>query len=241
MKESSKIFSFTFNNQQTDIKITKKPIKSLRLKIDQTGEISVSIPYFSSYQSAINFIEAKRTWIENNIKKISKRNEDSCSWQNGNSIIIWGIPRTLQIEESKVEDIELHDNFLILKLKKQDPDYAKKRFINWAKSYFFGHANDMFEVVYKNIFQKLKIAKPQLVTKPMKSMWGSCKYYKNIITLNLYLLKAPLECVNYVILHELAHTIYHNHGAEFKLFLTKYMPDWKQRKKQLSNYSLTFS
>ena len=117
MKESSKIFSFTFNNRQTDIKITKKTIKSLRLKIDQTGEISVSIPYFSSYQSAINFIEAKRTWIENNIKKISKRNEDSCSWQNGNSIIIWGKPRTLQIEESKVEDIELHDNFLILKLK----------------------------------------------------------------------------------------------------------------------------
>ena len=44
---------------------------------------------------------------------------------------------------------------------------------------------------------------------------------------------ASEEAIEYVVLHELAHLIYPNHGAEFKAFLTKYMQDWKERKKRL--------
>lgn len=46
----------------------------------------------------------------------------------------------------------------------------------------------------------------------------------------LQLIKMPISCIDYVMLHELIHFLYPNHGTEFKSFLTKYMPDWKERK-----------
>jgi len=74
----------------------------------------------------------------------------------------------------------------------------------------------------------------------MKSMWGNCKYVKDVITLNLYLVKVPVECIEYVVLHELAHLIYQDHGKNFKNFLTSIMPDGKILKKNLNEYSLYF-
>ena len=56
---------------------------------------------------------------------------------------------------------------------------------------------------------------------------------ENKITLNEYLLKANIRCIQYVILHELTHLLYPNHSSDFYNFLTIHMPDWKDRKKQL--------
>jgi len=74
----------------------------------------------------------------------------------------------------------------------------------------------------------------------MKSMWGNCNFVKRIITLNLYLCKVPIQCVDYVIMHELCHLTYHNHSKQFYDYVSKFMPDWKERKQLLKNYSLEF-
>ena len=55
--------------------------------------------------------------------------------------------------------------------------------------------------------------------------------------MNEYLLKADISCIEYVILHELTHLIYHNHNKEFYDFITIYMPDWQERKKKLDDAS----
>ena len=81
---------------------------------------------------------------------------------------------------------------------------------------------------------------PLVKIKTMKSMWGNCNFVKKIITLNLYLAKASVECIDYVIIHELAHLIHHNHSKEFHALMTKLLPDWKARKKMLKDYSLNF-
>ena len=62
----------------------------------------------------------------------------------------------------------------------------------------------------------------------MKSRWGTCDTRTNKITLNVRLAEHPVECLEYVILHELCHTVVPNHGPEFKALETKFMPDWKQ-------------
>ena len=63
----------------------------------------------------------------------------------------------------------------------------------------------------------------------------------NTILLNYYLYTTPIACIDYVILHELAHSIYYNHNSDFYLFLSFYMPDWKERKKELDyNYCRYF-
>ena len=74
---------------------------------------------------------------------------------------------------------------------------------------------------------------PHLSVKRMRTLWGSCSREKNIINLNYYLYKAPVACIEYVILHELVHFIYPRHDKNFRDFLTIYMPDWQERKRLL--------
>lgn len=73
---------------------------------------------------------------------------------------------------------------------------------------------------------------PNLRIRSMKTRWGSLSSKGNM-TLNLELIKAPVECIDYVVVHELCHLKHKNHGAEFYKLLEKAMPDWKKRKHKL--------
>lgn len=67
-------------------------------------------------------------------------------------------------------------------------------------------------------------------------MWGTCDRFDNI-RLNWRLLAIPVRLSDYVILHELVHTIHHNHSRDFWAELEKNIPDCKQLKKELKEYS----
>lgn len=65
-----------------------------------------------------------------------------------------------------------------------------------------------------------------------KTRYGSCSA-KNGICYSLYLMQKPLPAVDYVVVHELAHTVHHNHSAQFYALIEKYMPDYKERNRLL--------
>ena len=67
----------------------------------------------------------------------------------------------------------------------------------------------------------------------MKTRWGSCNYASGKVRFSLMLAKKCDACLDYIIVHELAHLRFPNHGAEFKKFLTQNLPDWKKVKKLL--------
>ena len=66
----------------------------------------------------------------------------------------------------------------------------------------------------------------------MKKRWGSCSN-GGVIMLNTELAKAPIHCIDYVILHELSHLLFLNHDRKFFRLLGRLLPDWKKRKERL--------
>ena len=85
--------------------------------------------------------------------------------------------------------------------------------------------------------QKFNLSYRNVTIKKAGTRWGSCSYTNNI-NLNLHLMRLPQELCDYVILHELAHTIEKNHGPKFWALLQKFCPGAKALDKQLKNYRI---
>ena len=75
---------------------------------------------------------------------------------------------------------------------------------------------------------------PQTRLQFMTVQWGSCSP-TGCITLNPLLVKAPRECIDYVLLHELCHLLHHNHSPKFYRTLDRHMPNWRAVKEKLDN------
>ncbi len=69
--------------------------------------------------------------------------------------------------------------------------------------------------------------------RPMKKRWGSSDPEKGIIRFSTDLIKAPIHCIEYVVMHEMVHLKYAHHDKEFYNLLSLVMPDWEERKKRL--------
>lgn len=97
------------------------------------------------------------------------------------------------------------------------------------------------ELIFKNELDKMynnylyNIPYPSLAIRTMKSRWGVCNTKNKKITLNLELIKRNLECLDYVIIHELSHLIHPNHSISFWNCVLENMPDYKRIRKELKD------
>jgi predicted metal-dependent hydrolase len=101
----------------------------------------------------------------------------------------------------------------------------------WYKEKAARKFNESFDRCWPYI-AKFSSLKPSMQIKRMQKRWGSLSA-NGILTLNTDLVKAPRECIDYVVVHELSHLRYDNHGPEFYRFLDKVMPNWEKRKHRL--------
>lgn len=84
-------------------------------------------------------------------------------------------------------------------------------------------------------FGRLGVNYPIIKFRKMVSQWGNCHSTKGVLTFNLNLTYAPIECIEYVVAHEFTHFLQPNHSQKFYDELQKIMPDWKIRRKKLKN------
>lgn len=238
MKSSSKVVKFPLaSGKVADITMTKKRMKNIRLSISSAGKINVSLPYYTSYAYAYNFLVRKRDWINTQLNKSYGLKKDNCNFADNGNIFLLGTNYLLKVEQSTQNKV-IFDKIFTIYSKILDEEYIKQIFLKWCKKYFLDYFTNRLNFIYNQIFKSSP--PPEVKIKTMKSMWGNCNYVKRIITLNLYLAKARIECIDYVITHELAHLIHHNHSKDFHNLMTSLLPDWKARKKMLKDYSLKF-
>jgi predicted metal-dependent hydrolase len=247
MQTTSKLIKLPIGyNNSCNVTITKKRMKNMRLSITKMGEVKLSIPYYTTYDYAKQFLIRKYDWINEQLTKIRKNATNACcDFCDGGSIFLLGQSYPLKVEvASKTQIIfnpfkssQTSDYGFIVYIKDENVD-IKNIFINWCKKYFLDYCTKRSNYIYSQMFKNNN--PPDIRIKQMKSMWGNCNFVKKIITFNLYLAKANPKCIDYVIVHELAHLAHHNHGKEFHALINTLLPDWKLRKKNLNAYSLGF-
>lgn len=238
MKNSSKVVKFPLaSGKVADVTMTKKRMKNIRLSISSAGKINISMPYYTSYAYAYEFLVRKREWLNTQLNKPHYLKMDNCNFVDNGNIFLLGSNHHLKLELCTKNKV-IFDSGFIIQTKDLNEEYVRQIFLKWCKKYFLDFFTNRLNFIYNQMF---KTSPPPLVKiKTMKSMWGNCNFVKRVITLNLYLAKARIECIDYVITHELAHLVHHNHSKDFHNLMTTLLPDWKARKKMLKEYSLTF-
>lgn len=211
-------------------------MKNINLRVRRDGEIVVSANG-SVRESRINeFVQSKSDWIGKRLEISQVRAEKSVlgAFKGGAVLTVLGKPYRLEIVESRYKRVIMYENEISIHI--PDPSNlaaAEKQYVKWLAQL----AEDVFtDTVGKLMpaFVKYDIPVPDIAIRDMRARWGTCNIKKKLIRLNLKLIKASPYCIEYVVLHELAHLKHPDHSREYHFFLSILMPDWKFRKKKLN-------
>ncbi len=220
---------------EINIRIEHKEIKNIHLKVFRDFKVVISVPKQAPDEIIIEILKSKTEWITKQLLKYkqSSGHNNLTNIKSGSSSQLLGKDRRIKIIFSLKNSIEEEEKNIIIYTKNIDDESAQEMLSVWWRNKAKKIFTSEIDILYNKIFKKYDILKPSLHIRKMKTLWGSCNPSKNKITINEYLLKADILCIQYVILHELTHLIHPYHNSNFYNFLTVQMPDWKKRKEEL--------
>ncbi len=220
--------------------IQRKNVKNINLRVSQDASVVVSAHDRVPFELIKSFVYQKAPWIIKNIKRFEqkRRQAPDKEYVSGEVFAYLGRPYRLIVERaSDKEEVALQEGKIYI-FTRDIEDFTKKAQL--LGSWYKAQAETVFQdslgrmLVLLNRFFELE--RPKLTIRTMKTRWGSCSWNKQKITLNNKLIEFPLECIDYVVLHELAHFKYQRHDDAFYDFMSGIMPDWKKRRKILRRH-----
>jgi hypothetical protein len=217
----------------TDIEITFKPIKNLHLSVHPPkGRVTISSPEFYNLEKVKIYAATKWGWIKKEQKKFKEQQrEEKRLFLTQESHYFLGKRYLLQIAPSKRNYVEKKANKLWLYIKDVN-DFDLKRRVLYR---FYKKELDLQINKYINEYLTvLGVEMPEYHIRVIKTKWGSCGGKSNRLFFNIELAKKPLECIEYIVVHEMVHLIERNHNKNFILLMNKYLPNWKVQKKILN-------
>lgn len=225
------------NGEKIYFYIQRKNVKNINLKVSMDKKVTISIPMKMSLDKAKDFIKRKSDWIKKQQDYYDDivEQKENLTFETGETIYLLGKQYILHITKYYKNNIYINNNYIEVNIKEKflkNKDYIRKIYEKWLKNYALGIIEELVKKYYK-ILKKYDIRMPKIEIRKMKTRWGSCIPTSNKIIFNLNLIKAPICCIEYVVLHELSHFQYKNHSKNFYNFITIFMPDWKERKKIL--------
>lgn len=209
-----------------------KKMKNCRLKVYPDGSVVLSLPEAADDEWALRFLQEKSAWIENKMDSFKKTVGYAATNEirNGYSITMLGVDMIFVVSNAERDRIYQDGrNIYIYTTDVNDQEKILKIFQRWWRKQSLELLRQRVDYWYP-VIEKYGIERPRIYVRKMKTLWGSCSVGRGVITFNLYLLKAKVACIDYVVLHELTHFLYPNHSRQFYAFLSNYMPDWKERK-----------
>lgn len=218
------------------VEVIQKPIKNVHLKVYRDLKVVLSVPLDVPQDWVEKFLSQKIDWITKQIAKFKQSSgyNNLTNLKNGSSTQLLGKDMRILKKVESHNSVEIDEKNIFLNLKDiGDEVLSRKLLEKWWRDKASEVYSQEVDNLYNRVFRKYSIEKPIVQIKKMKTLWGSCTPAKNKITLNEYLLKADLRCIQYVVLHELTHLMYPYHNKDFYEFLTIQMPDWQVRKEQL--------
>lgn len=218
-----------------DIEIERKPIKNLHLAVyPPDGRVHISAPESYTDERIRLFLLRKWLWITQKRKETTSYIiQDERQYISGEAHYFKGRLYRLKVirDNSCTYHIEIQGDYInVYVYERTTKENIANLLWNWYKEQLtptIGKYVDKWERI-------LGVKVAGWTIQQMQSSWGKCHKDTGRIMFNLQLAKKPLNCIEYIVAHELTHLIEQNHTDRFHHILGTYLPDW-QRTKELLN------
>ncbi|MCD8356619.1 MAG: M48 family metallopeptidase [Clostridia bacterium] len=216
------------------VTVIRKKIRSMNIYVKAPdGEVRVSVPERTSDRMIRRFVASHIDWIEVQRQKMLARHVVH-HFVTGERYPVFGVPYTLVVQNAKTKrtcGVYKDGKQLMMTAMPQSTEEERKALLNkWQRT----QLQDVAAVMLHNWADKLGVEVKEWHIRRMRTKWGTCNYYAHRIWLSLALAEQPVECVEYVVVHELVHLLVPNHSTQFWALMSQYMPDWKERRTKLN-------
>ncbi len=223
-----------------EVSVIKKSIKNMHLYVKPPeGRVEVSAPIHLSDESIELFVRTKIGWIRRQQEKFEKQpRQTEREYVSGEAFYVWGRQYYLLVNYSnKGNSLILDGDKAILTVREGSTVEQRERYIN---EWYRGMLKAEVEQLLPKWSEITGLCPDSWQTKNMTTRWGTCNVKTKKIWLNLQLAKKPIDCLEYVILHELAHLKVKNHNEQFVAIMDQYMPYWREIRKKLNDQILDY-
>jgi predicted metal-dependent hydrolase len=213
--------------------------KTMEIAVHPDSKVVVKAPKGTS-TAAIEARVAKRArWIKKQINYFQGfvPRTPPRSYVGGETHLYLGRHYRLKIKKDREIGVKLKGRFIHITTPEPKKSRLVKRLLDeWYKEHARLIYSRRLEICHKTV-KSLGVPLPKIQLREMMRRWGSCTRSGGIL-LNTTLVKAPLYCIDYVIMHELCHLKAPTHDNGYYRLLSKYMPDWEKRKERLERVLL---
>ncbi|MBP5343379.1 SprT-like domain-containing protein [bacterium] len=205
-----------------NIIVEYKRIKYNRIRIEPSGKVILSVRLNTTKKEIDALIKKYEPWIKKNYNKAYDLTLDYTLKQDS-IIFILGKKYIIKIIKDNYNFVELNDEYLYIHTSKIDESHIENVFNKYLDEFRY--------ITYKNIIDKYLIITNLSINdfeiRKTKRTLGRCYTERKKIILSKSLIHKSIEFIEAVVLHEIAHLKYPNHGNKFYEFIYQYMKDYK--------------
>lgn len=218
-----------------DYVIIRQKRKTAAIKVEKDLKVVVKVPLFMKENEIQDFILKYESWIRQTINKKKKAKENN-DWILNKKIMYLG-----EYKDVDIKVVPYAKEIVILKDKEiklitSGEELAMRKAM---ENFFREHGKKIFSELTQQYASRVGVKYNKITIRKQETRWGSCSQNGNL-SYNVKLMCAPIEMIEYVILHEVMHLRHFNHSAEFWQDIEKIMPDYKNRMNYFKRFGQNF-
>jgi len=240
MKTKDATHVLEFGSRRISYRLHRTDRKRLRIIVSPELTVDVYAPETTSDEQVHSAVQKKAPWIARKLDKLETYHPLPVPkrYVSGETLVHLGRQYRLKVVKNSKKPAKLMGRFLRVWVEDNNDTKSVKQAVDqWYRKRAQETLGRYLEKCYI-IASRHGVPEPLLVIRTMRTRWGSCSN-KGRITLNVNLVKVPVQCIEYVITHELCHLKHNNHSKAFFSLLTRCQPDWRKRKETLDQFRLS--
>jgi predicted metal-dependent hydrolase len=230
-----------FNEIGTVIFIKSKRARNVCISVRPLKGVKVTVPDYVSFLEAEKIVVRKKDWVIKHLSKVREIEKNHTKFSEGEAFETRSHKLVLNKNDRQNISVRVQNGKIIvsypfnMNVEAGELQLAIRKGIERALKI---EAVEYLPSRVQKLAGKYGLTFQNVTVKNVRTRWGSCSRRKNI-NLNIHLMRLPDHLIDYVILHELTHTVELNHGKNFWKLLDSFVGNAKMFDKELKNYRVS--